>query len=67
MIRWNVTNNETKEVKDESEWIITEGHHEAIIDKEMFNKAQEIFNSTYKPRGARPSSTYKHWLSGLLK
>lgn len=67
MIRWNRTTNETNEIKDESEWIITEGHHEAIIDKDTFDKAQEIFRSTFKPRGARPSSTYKHWLSGLLK
>lgn len=67
MIRWNRTTNETNEIKDESEWIIAEGHHEAIIDKETFDRAQEIFKSTYKPRGARPSSTYKHWLSGLLK
>lgn len=67
MIRWNRTTNETNEIKDESEWIITEGHHEAIIDKETFEKAQEIFKSTYKPKGARPSSTYKHWLSGILK
>lgn len=67
MIRWNRTTNETNEIKDESEWIVTEGHHEAIISKEMFEKAQERFRSTYKPKGARPSSTYKHWLSGLLK
>lgn len=67
MIRWNRTTNETNEIKDESEWIITEGHHEAIIDKETFDKAQEMFKFTYKPRGARPSSTYKHWLSGILK
>ncbi len=67
MIRWNRTRNETNEIKDEDEWIITEGEHESIIDKETFEKAQEIFKSTYKPKGARPSSTYKHWLSGLLK
>ena len=67
MIRWNRTTNETNEIKDESEWIIAEGHHEAIIDKETFDKAQEMFKFTYKPRGARPSSTYKHWLSGILK
>lgn len=28
MIRWNRTTNETNEIKDESEWIIKEGHHE---------------------------------------
>lgn len=67
MIRWNATDNETKKPKDESEWIIAKGHHEAIISKELFDAAQERFNSTFRPKGARPSSTYKHWLSGLMK
>lgn len=67
MIRWNRTENETNRIKNKDEWIIEEGKHEAIISKEMFDAAQERFHSTYKPRGARPSSTYRHWLSGLLK
>lgn len=67
MIRWNRTNNETNEIKDESEWIIADGHHPAIISKETFDKAQNIFKSSYRPKGARPSSSYKHWLSGLVK
>lgn len=67
MIRWNRTTNETNEIKDESEWIITEGHHESIISKDLFDQAQARFRSSFRPRGARPSSTYKHWLSGLLK
>lgn len=67
MIRWNRTENETNEIKDESEWIITQGHHKAIISKDIFDAAQARFKSEYKPKGARPSSTYKHWLSGLVK
>lgn len=67
MIRWNRTENETNRIKDKSEWIITEGQHEPIISKELFDAAQERYKSTYRPRGARPSSTYRHWLSGLLK
>lgn len=67
MIRWNRTDNDTKEVKDESEWIITQGHHEAIISKDIFEAAQNRFKSEYKPKGSRPASTYKHWLSGLVK
>ena len=67
MVRWNMTCNETKETKDKSEWIIADGQHESIISKELFEAAQNRFNSTYKPKGARPSSTYKHWLSGLVK
>lgn len=67
MVRWNMTSNETKEIKDKDEWIIADGQHEAIISKELFEAAQERFQSTYRPKGARPSSTYKHWLSGLVK
>lgn len=67
MLRWNRTTNETNEIKKESEWIITEGEQEAIISKELFEAAQKRFQSVYKPKGSRPSSTYKHWLSGLLK
>ena len=67
MIRWNRTTNETNEIKDKSEWIIVDGHHEPIISKELFEAAQQRFNTSYKPKGARPSSTYKHWLSGLMK
>lgn len=67
LIRWNRTENSTNTVKDQEEWIVVDGDHEAIISKELFNKAQERFKSTYKPSGKRPSSTYRHWLSGLLK
>lgn len=67
MIRWNRTENETNRIKDKDEWIITEGHHEPIISKELFDAAQDRYKSTYRPKGARPSSTYRHWLSGLLK
>ena len=67
MIRWNRTHNATNEIKDKDEWIVTNGDHEPIISKELFEKAQERYKMTYKPVGARPSSTYRHWLSGLLK
>lgn len=67
MIRWNRTENETNRIKAPDEWIITEGKHEPIISRETFEQAQEIHRHTYRPRGARPSSTYKHWLSGLVK
>ena len=67
LIRWNRTENNTNNIKDRDEWIIVDGEHEAIISKELFNQAQERLKSTYKPSGKRPSSTYRHWLSGLLK
>lgn len=67
MIRWNRTINETNEIRPESEWIVTDGEHPAIINKELFDKAQERYKREYRPRGARPVSTYKHWLSGVVK
>ena len=66
-IRWNRTINETNEIRDPSEWIIRPGHHPAIIEKELFEKAQERYHSEYKRRNAKPSEISKHWLSGLLK
>lgn len=66
-IRWNVTNNETKTVKDKDEWIQREGHHPAIISKEIFAAAQERLDREYRPKNSRPSETTKHWLSGILK
>lgn len=67
MVRWNRSTNETNEIKPREEWIVAEGRHEAIISKELFEQAQERFNREYAPKGARPSSTYKHWLSGVVK
>lgn len=67
MIRWNMTDNQTKEIKSKSDWIIAEGTHPPIISKELFNAAKERFEKEYRPSGARPSSTYRHWLSGLIK
>lgn len=66
-VRWNRTVNETKEIRDPSEWIIRPGHHPAIISKELFLAAQERFQAEYKPRNAKPSEISRHWLSGLLK
>ncbi len=67
MLRWNRTHNATNEVKDREEWIVVDGNHDPIISKELYESAQMRFKSTYKPKNARPSSTYKHWLSGLIK
>ena len=67
MIRWNRTVNETNEIRPKDEWIIADGQQPAIISKELFDRAAASRNMEYKPRGSRPSSTYRHWLSGLVK
>ena len=66
-IRWNRTVNETKEIRDPSEWIIRPGHHPAIISKDQFLAAQERYQAEYRPKNAKPAEVTKHWLSGLLK
>ena len=67
MIRWNRTKNETNEIKEKSEWILSKGQHDPIISEQLFMNAQERYTTSHKPKGSRPSSTYKHWLSGLIK
>jgi len=67
MTRWYRTCNETNEIRDKDEWIIAKGHHEPIISKELFDAAQQRFETDFRPHGARPTTTYKHWLSGLVK
>lgn len=66
-IRWNRTTNATNEIKPKEDWILADGTHPAIISEELFHAAQERFQSEYRPVGARPSSTYRHWLSGIIK
>lgn len=66
-IRWNRTTNATNEIKPKEDWILADGTHPAIISEELFHAAQERFQIEYRPTGARPSSTYRHWLSGIVK
>ena len=69
MIHWNKTENATHSIKNKDEWIVSQGQHPAIISQELFDAAQERLKATRRPsrRRERPSSTYKHWLSGLMK
>lgn len=67
MVRWNVRESETQQIKDRDEWILTAGRHEPIIPKELFDRAQKRRKQTCHPSGARPSSTYRHWLGGIVK
>lgn len=65
-IIWNKTDHATRKIKAKSEWIVSDGTYETFIPEELFNAAQERDKSTYRPKRKRPSSTYKHWLSGML-
>ena len=63
---WNRLEHSTREKKAPSEWITSDGNYETFISKEMFDKAQEIDKTSTKSHRTRPTSTYKHWLSGIL-
>lgn len=66
-IRWNRKESATNIIKPKDEWIIRDGNHEPIISKELFELAQNRYNSEYTPKKSRPSAEYKHWLSGIIK
>lgn len=67
IVRWNCVKNDTKQKKDKSEWIITQGTHPAIITEEMYKKAEERYLTEYRPKNAKPSEKCQHWLGGILK
>lgn len=68
MVRWNYATGGRKKIKDESEWIISEGKHEPIITKEQFDKVQGMIkNNVNKFADRKPTTEYKHWLGGLLR
>lgn len=67
IVRWNRVHHETKQIKDKSEWIISQGIHPAIISEELFQRAADRFESEYKRRNSKPAEVTKHWLSGMIK
>ncbi|MFA9462908.1 MAG: recombinase family protein [Velocimicrobium sp.] len=65
--RWNVTNNATKQIKDEKDWIITKGDFEPIISEYLYNAAKDRLENEYRPYKSKPVYNQKHWLSGMVK
>lgn len=64
---WNQRDNENNSLKKTAEWIIADGHHEAIISEHQFEAAKKRYESEYRPKKQRPSFTCRHWLSGIVK
>ncbi|CAN7356997.1 recombinase family protein [Paenibacillus sp. LjRoot56] len=52
-------------LRDQSEWIIKDDNHPAIIDPERYEKAQDIISSRSKARSHADNETYL--LTGLVK
>lgn len=70
MIRWNYKDHKqsAQRLNDESEWIISEGKHEPIVSKELWNTVSEKIKANKNPRKShdcRP--TNKHWLAGIVR
>lgn len=54
-------------LKDESEWIIKENHHPAIIDKEQFNRVNQLLTENYRgSTDIRRADIHKHIFSKRL-
>lgn len=69
-LRWNRRESSvSSKLKDPSEWIISDGAHEPLINLEDFEAVQErrriskLVHSKYQ----HPISHTKHWLSGMVK
>lgn len=65
LLRWNYTSR-GRTVKEEEDWIIAEGKHSPIIDRDMWNRTQEELKKRIRPYRQRSVSTCRHWLSGML-
>ena len=66
LIRWNMRDSNNKyKVKDQEEWIITEGQHEPIVSKEIFNKAQDRL-IRIKPK-IKPAEVTTSLFSGIVR
>lgn len=67
-LRWNYQKSATHEINDESEWIIRKAPQiPVIISEELWNNANDRIKREYRPRGGKPVSQKRHWLSGLVK
>lgn len=71
LIRWNYATQKDggRKLKDSSEWIISKGEHEPIINEDLYNQVQEMITgkANYFSDRKPISTEYKHWLGGLLR
>ena len=68
-LRWNYSTHQGgRKINDESEWIVTSGTHEPIINDNDFNKANEMLGMLSHSTSKRPFKyEIRHYLSGLLR
>ncbi|MFR1831972.1 MAG: recombinase family protein [Lachnospiraceae bacterium] len=68
-IRWNRTDGKTGTIRDSCDWILAQGHHPAIISKDLFDATQKRLSNeaALSHPYAKPSQMVRHWLGGILK
>ena len=65
--RYNTKTRKTRRWKDKSEWVVVENNHQAIINKEQFDRVAEIINNNYRgDKNYQRKSTNVHILSGII-
>lgn len=64
--RYNTKTKKTRRWKDKSEWVVIENNHQAIINKEQFERVGKIIQNNYKgDKNYQKSHTNVHILSGI--
>lgn len=65
--RYNVKTGVTRRLKDKKEWIVREDNHEGIIEKELFEKVNNILTENFKGNNSvQRANTNTHIFSKLL-
>lgn len=65
--RYNTKTRKTRRWKDKSEWVVVENNHQAIINKEQFDRVAEIINNNYRgDKNYQRKSTNVHILAGII-
>ena len=67
MVRWNRRDHVNNVIRDEEDWIEVPGKHEAIINEELFFKAQARIKQIKAKVKQRPVEGLAHVLSGLMR
>lgn len=64
--RYNTKTRKTRRWKDKSEWVVVEDNHQAIINKEQFERVGKIIQGNYKgDKNYQRTNNKVHILSGI--
>ncbi len=66
-VRWNRQRHDDHTIKEQSEWIIAKGQHQAIISESFFDQTQEQLHRRTLSYKAKSAGSMTHWLSGIIK